>query len=130
MPVYEFQCDCGIRFEELISAGVVPLCPACRSANAERIMSRFSISRNRAQHEGAPESSVGGQDQDGPPRDVYIRNSGQININTGYTSSAIGVDDSRDIKITDFATSADTLVRARRSHGIRVTRGQTRQAPR
>jgi putative FmdB family regulatory protein len=48
MPIYEYACDCGKVFEELIvrrsdEAGVV--CPACRSAAVRRVMSRPAATR-------------------------------------------------------------------------------------
>ncbi|MFZ5427642.1 MAG: FmdB family zinc ribbon protein [Thermodesulfobacteriota bacterium] len=41
MPLYEYQCKaCGRRFEELVSASAgAPPCPACKSADVERILS-------------------------------------------------------------------------------------------
>ncbi|MFN8159710.1 MAG: zinc ribbon domain-containing protein [Solirubrobacterales bacterium] len=43
MPIYEFECKCGARFEDLVAGGTerVP-CPACGSARTTRVISAFS----------------------------------------------------------------------------------------
>ena len=39
MPVYEFECDCGNSFEELVKMGTKSMeCPKCRK-KAPKIMS-------------------------------------------------------------------------------------------
>lgn len=44
MPIYEFECEeCGARFEELVAADApAPLCAACGSARAKRLLSSVS----------------------------------------------------------------------------------------
>jgi putative FmdB family regulatory protein len=51
MPLYEYKCDCGLRFEELLPMGsVTPACPKCGSLEATRVMSRFGVGqRNGAE---------------------------------------------------------------------------------
>lgn len=47
MPIFEYVCKaCGQRFEflKLPSATTVPSCPACQSANLERLLSGFALS--------------------------------------------------------------------------------------
>jgi putative FmdB family regulatory protein len=44
MPIYEFECEgCGVRFEELVAAGVeaVP-CPECGAGRTRRLISAVS----------------------------------------------------------------------------------------
>jgi putative FmdB family regulatory protein len=37
VPIYEFECaKCGIRFEELVSAGAKAPCPQCKSSEVKR----------------------------------------------------------------------------------------------
>ena len=44
MPIYEFRCEsCGESFEELVAGeGAAPPCPACGTADAERVLSNVS----------------------------------------------------------------------------------------
>ena len=40
MPIYEYACQpCGERFELLIRARTVPVCPHCSSEELDRILS-------------------------------------------------------------------------------------------
>jgi len=55
MPIYEYRCqECGHRFEKLVlSIDREPadrVCPACGSADVQRLISRVSV----ASGEGAP----------------------------------------------------------------------------
>ncbi len=46
MPMYEYSCDaCGAEFEELGSMhdDSCPPCPACKSAETKRLVSRHSL---------------------------------------------------------------------------------------
>jgi putative FmdB family regulatory protein len=46
MPLYEFQCRaCGRRFETLVfsSSKTTPPCPACDSAEVEKLYSSFGV---------------------------------------------------------------------------------------
>ncbi len=43
MPLYDFRCrSCGEEFEDRVPASVVPPCPACGAADAERVLSAFA----------------------------------------------------------------------------------------
>jgi putative FmdB family regulatory protein len=47
MPIFEYVCNaCGHQFEflKLPAATTVPSCPACQSANLERLLSGFALS--------------------------------------------------------------------------------------
>ena len=45
MPLFDFRCrSCGNEFEGLVRAGGEPACPACASADLERLLSGFSFS--------------------------------------------------------------------------------------
>jgi putative FmdB family regulatory protein len=50
MPVFEYRCsDCGARFSQLVGMTAdsrEPRCPKCGSANARKLISRFSRSRS------------------------------------------------------------------------------------
>jgi putative FmdB family regulatory protein len=40
MPIYEFACRaCHTEFEKLVRGDTVPQCPACESADLERLLS-------------------------------------------------------------------------------------------
>ncbi len=43
MPLYDYRCKaCRNEFELLVRAGTVPACPACRSTDLERAVSRIA----------------------------------------------------------------------------------------
>ncbi|MEZ5320041.1 MAG: zinc ribbon domain-containing protein [Vicinamibacterales bacterium] len=45
MPLYDFRCRaCGHEFEALVRPGHEPGCPACASADLERLLSSFAVS--------------------------------------------------------------------------------------
>jgi putative FmdB family regulatory protein len=45
VPLYDFRCrGCGHAFEALVRPPAVPACPACASADLERLPSGFSVS--------------------------------------------------------------------------------------
>jgi putative FmdB family regulatory protein len=45
MPLYDFRCrGCGHEFEALVRPPAAPECPACASADLERLLSGFSFS--------------------------------------------------------------------------------------
>jgi len=45
MPLYDFRCRaCGAEFEALVRPPSPPGCPACASADLERLLSGFSVS--------------------------------------------------------------------------------------
>jgi putative FmdB family regulatory protein len=43
VPLYDFHCrDCDERFEEFASPGQTAPCPACGSADVERVLTAFA----------------------------------------------------------------------------------------
>ena len=45
MPLFDFRCrSCGEQFEALVRPPAVPACPACASADLERLVTGFSVS--------------------------------------------------------------------------------------
>jgi len=45
MPLFDFRCrSCGKQFEALVRPPAVPACPACESADLERMVTGFSVS--------------------------------------------------------------------------------------
>jgi putative FmdB family regulatory protein len=45
MPLFEYICKkCGHRFEALVIAAKIPVCPVCLSEELEQIYSSFSTS--------------------------------------------------------------------------------------
>ena len=45
MPIYEYQCRaCQHVFEALVRTGDSPVCPACSSADLEKLLSSFGVS--------------------------------------------------------------------------------------
>lgn len=55
MPIYEYLCPCGRKFETLVLGATVagPVCPKCGGSAAERLYSRFAAV-------GSSKSSGGG----------------------------------------------------------------------
>jgi putative FmdB family regulatory protein len=44
MPLYEFECvSCRNQFEALVRGEATPLCPACGSADLQRLLSAFGV---------------------------------------------------------------------------------------
>ena len=44
MPIYEYACPCGARFEKLVRRfGAEVSCPACARADVERQLSVFAV---------------------------------------------------------------------------------------
>lgn len=40
MPIYDYRCsDCGNTFEALVKKETVPVCPQCKSAHLEKLLS-------------------------------------------------------------------------------------------
>jgi putative FmdB family regulatory protein len=39
MPLYDFECESGHRFEELVKVDETPPCPVCGSTNVKRLLS-------------------------------------------------------------------------------------------
>ena len=46
MPLYDYHCRaCGHEFEALLRTGdPTPVCPTCKSADIERLLSTFAVS--------------------------------------------------------------------------------------
>ncbi|MGH9440761.1 MAG: FmdB family zinc ribbon protein [Thermoanaerobaculia bacterium] len=44
MPLREFSCACGNRFEELVGAGARVECPRCGGRKLKRLLSTFAVS--------------------------------------------------------------------------------------
>lgn len=42
MPIYEFECEQGHRFEELVKADHLPPCPECGTSEVRRLLSPVS----------------------------------------------------------------------------------------
>jgi putative FmdB family regulatory protein len=59
MPLYEYVCrGCRHGFEALVLGADVPICPKCRAADLERVMSVIAIGRGG--RDPAPAPSTGG----------------------------------------------------------------------
>lgn len=44
MPIFEYRCrGCQATFEALVRASDTPVCPACASADLERLASLFAV---------------------------------------------------------------------------------------
>jgi len=69
MPIYEFECRaCGHRFSEFYRTmhsakeGLAPHCPACQSADVQRVVSSFALhgpARADAQEAAAEKAAAG-----------------------------------------------------------------------
>jgi putative FmdB family regulatory protein len=47
MPLFEYEClGCHNRFEHLTRASEAPTCPACKSAELQKLMSVFAAQSN------------------------------------------------------------------------------------
>jgi putative FmdB family regulatory protein len=59
VPLYEYACrKCSRKFEELVMGKATPVCPACHSADVERLLSAFALARSD-KASPAPEGSCG-----------------------------------------------------------------------
>lgn len=60
MPIYEFQCECGHRFERLCKMNDDPFfpCPEC-GAKGRRVMSAFRRGRSSSGNSAADSFSSG-----------------------------------------------------------------------
>jgi putative FmdB family regulatory protein len=58
MPLFEYACrGCGHHFEDLTREGQTPSCPACASADLQKLLSAFAVGGNDA---GLPRRSATG----------------------------------------------------------------------
>ena len=69
MPIHEFECRaCGKRFEALVRHATIPACPACASADLERLLSMFAVrsegTRSLALQDGKRRSARVKQEKD------------------------------------------------------------------
>jgi putative FmdB family regulatory protein len=54
MPLYEYACrSCARQFEELVFGRAQPVCPACQSADVERLLSVVAVGRAEARASAA-----------------------------------------------------------------------------
>jgi putative FmdB family regulatory protein len=69
MPLYEYECRaCGRHFEFLTRAGQSPNCPACESADLQKLLSTFAVNASPNGGERASQEAVGGCGMCGDPR--------------------------------------------------------------
>jgi putative FmdB family regulatory protein len=65
VPLYEYACrQCARQFEELVFGKASPVCPACQSADVERLLSVVAVGRGG----GDPAPAVGPCGTCGDPR--------------------------------------------------------------
>lgn len=55
MPLYEYECECGHKFEMLIFGSEQPRCPKCGGGRVEKCLSVFAVSAK-----AAPSAPAGG----------------------------------------------------------------------
>ena len=69
MPVYEYICQkCSHPFEELVSDGAQPLCPACSAPEVERVLSVVSVGQSSSNARAeSPCGRCGGAEGGGCP---------------------------------------------------------------
>jgi putative FmdB family regulatory protein len=62
MALFEYRCcDCGYTFEALVQTSEEkPACPACGSANIEKLLSTFAVSMKSGPAGNTPPSCPGG----------------------------------------------------------------------
>ena len=67
MPIFEYLCRCGRRFEKLVlgAAAEPPACPRCGSAEIERLYSRFAAVGSSKSAEDDFGADSGGEDLGG-----------------------------------------------------------------
>jgi putative FmdB family regulatory protein len=57
MPLYDFRCkSCDHEFEALVRTGDVPLCPACKGQDLERLLSTFAVDSAERRQAAAKDS--------------------------------------------------------------------------
>lgn len=78
MPIYEYRCrGCQAEFEALVRAAETPACPACASADLERLVSLFAVD-SEGTRQAARDTSMGRavkrqQDKDTADVELYER---------------------------------------------------------
>ena len=78
MPIYEYRCcECGERFEELVSASAesAPPCPSCGAAGASRLLSMFAtewIPPNVSWHNLPSKHDMGGTPDSRPSASIPV----------------------------------------------------------
>ena len=66
MPLYEYVCrKCCKQFEALVFGADVPTCPACRSADLERVLSVVSVGHGQQTREPSACDSCQGRGRPG-----------------------------------------------------------------
>jgi putative FmdB family regulatory protein len=60
MPIYEYACRCGERFEKLVRRfGEEVSCPSCRSAEVEKQLSVFAVATSTPAFAGCGAGACG-----------------------------------------------------------------------
>ena len=81
MPLFEYRCsDCGAKFSQLVGMTADsrdPKCPKCGSANARKLVSRFSRVRDEDDRLEAFESAALGAGDDPASMSKLMREMGE-----------------------------------------------------
>ncbi|HEY2906858.1 MAG TPA: zinc ribbon domain-containing protein [Vicinamibacterales bacterium] len=68
MPLFEYECrGCGHHFEHLTRGSDAPSCPACRSADLQKLLSVFAVNTSGASSKSL-DAPAGGCGMCGDPR--------------------------------------------------------------
>lgn len=74
MPIFEYLCRCGRKFETLVLGQEAhPVCPRCGASEAERLHSRFAAvgsSKSAGDEFGGSDGDFGGDDFGGDDDDA------------------------------------------------------------
>ena len=89
MPIFEYLCRCGRKFETLVLGQEAhPVCPRCGASEAERLHSRFAAvgsSKSAGDEFGGSDGDFGGDDDDagGPGGSDFGGDEGEDVIGAG-----------------------------------------------
>jgi putative FmdB family regulatory protein len=77
MPLYEYCCRCGVKFEALVRGSETICCPSCSAVDLQRLVSSFAAdsegTRDAARQSSLSRSRKVQRDREVAERETYER---------------------------------------------------------